>query len=90
MKRIEELKQNGINQQDFERIKKKLYGDYVIEYNDVANIGRMFAADYVKGINSFDYIDKFNEVDERYAQEILNEVFKEENMALSVVKGKSK
>ena len=90
MKGIEELKQNGINQQDFERIKKKLYGDYVIEYNDVANIGRMFAADYVKGINSFDYIDKFNEVDERYAQEILNEVFKEENMALSVVKGKSK
>lgn len=48
MKGIEELKQNGINQQDFERIKKKLYGDYVIEYNDVANIGRMFAADYVK------------------------------------------
>ena len=90
MKGIEELKQNGINQQDFERIKKKLYGDYVIEYNDVANIGRMFAADYVKGINSFDYIDKFNEVDERYAQKILNEVFKEENMALSVVKGKSK
>lgn len=90
VKGIEELKQNGINQQDFERIKKKLYGDYVIEYNDVANIGRMFAADYVKGINSFDYIDKFNEVDERYAQEILNEVFKEENMALSVVKGKSK
>ena len=90
VKGIEELKQNGINQQDFERIKKKLYGDYVIEYNDVANIGRMFAADYVKGINSFDYIDKFNEVDERYAQKILNEVFKEENMALSVVKGKSK
>ena len=50
----------------------------------------MFAADYVKGINSFDYIDKFNEVDEKYAQEILNEVFKEENMALSVVKGKNK
>ena len=47
-------------------------------------------ADYVKGINSFDYIDKFNEVDEKYAQEILNEVFKEENMALSVVKGKNK
>lgn len=90
VKEIEELKQNGINQQDFERIKKKLYGDYVVEYNDVANIGRMFAADYVKGINSFDYIDKFNEVDEKYAQEILNEIFKEENMALSVVKGKNK
>ena len=82
------MRNNRVNSR--ERIKKKLYGDYVIEYNDVANIGRMFAADYVKGINSFDYIDKFNEVDERYAQEILNEVFKEENMALSVVKGKSK
>ena len=90
VKEIEELKQNGINQQDFERIKKKLYGDYVVEYNDVANIGRMFAADYVKGINSFEYIDKFNEVDEKYAQEILNKVFKGENMALSVVKGKNK
>ena len=37
-------------------------------------------------LSSSEYIDKFNEVDEKYAQEILNEVFKEENMVLSIVK----
>ena len=80
------MRVNDINLQDFERIKKKIYGDYATEYNNVADIGRMFVADYVKGINSFEYMDKFNEVDVNYIKQILNELFVEENMVMSVIK----
>ena len=49
--KIQEMKNNDINVREFERIKKKIYGDYAVEYNNVADIGRMFTSDYIKGIN---------------------------------------
>ena len=46
----------------------------------------MFLADYFKGINSFDYIDDYKTVTKQYVEEILKDIFKEENMVLSIVK----
>ena len=85
---IKNMKQNGIEESHFKRIKKKVYGDYIIEYNSVADIARMFMADYFKGINSFDYIEKYDEITLEYVNEVLNNLFKEENMVMSVVKSK--
>ena len=84
LNQIEKLKQN-MDEKYFERIKKKVYGSYVIEYNNVADISRMFLSDYFKGINSLDYIEKFNTVTAEYARGILNELFDEKNSVLSVV-----
>lgn len=85
---IEKMKSKEIDSKYFERIKKKIYGDYVCEYNSVSDIARMFISDYVKGINSFEYLEKFDEVDEKYVKQVLNDVFKEEMMVMSVVKNK--
>jgi predicted Zn-dependent peptidase len=46
----------------------------------------MFLADNMKGINSFDYIDDYKTVTKQYVEEILKDIFKEENMVLSIVK----
>ena len=86
---INRLKKGGISKSDFNRMKKKVYGDYVIEYNSVADIARMFMADYFKGINSFDYIEKYDEITLEYTNEILNKIFNNENMVMSVVKNKN-
>ncbi len=85
---IEENKEKGLNEEEFNRIKKKIYGDYVTEYNEVSNIARMFLADYMKGINSFDYLEEYSTVTLAYANQILKEVFREDNIAVSIVKGK--
>lgn len=87
--KIQEMKNNDINVQEFNRIKKKIYGDYAVEYNNVADIGRMFTSDYIKGINSFEYMDKFEEIDAEYAKQILKEIFTEDKMIMSVIKGKN-
>lgn len=84
LKEMNNLKQN-MDSQYFERIKKKVYGDYVVEYNSVADIARMFLSDYFKGVNSFDYIEQYNEVSIEYTKEILNEIFDEKNCIMSVV-----
>ena len=84
---IDAYKKEGIPAEDFNRIKKKIYGEYVMEYNNIANISRMFLADYIKGINSFDYLEYFEQVTINYTEQILKDVFKEENMATAVIKG---
>ena len=83
---IEKLKQRGINQEDFERIKKKVYGEYIMEYNQIADISRMFLADNFKGINSFDYLEEYKQVTKQYTEKILKDVFQEKNMAYAVIK----
>ena len=83
---INNLKQNGINEEDFNRSKKMIYGIYVKEYNNIEDISKMFVADYFKGINSFEYIENYLQVTKEYAQKILQDVFKEEQTVLSVVK----
>ena len=80
------FKEKGLNEEHFERIKRKIYGDYVVEYNSVGNIARMFLADSFKGINSFDYIEKYGTVTKEFVEQVLKEVFDEEKMVLSVVK----
>lgn len=84
--RVKELKENGIDENDFERNKKMIYGGYVKEYNDVIDIARMFLADYFKGINSFGYIEEINSINVEYLNQVLKDVFKENKMVLSIVK----
>ena len=88
--KLEKLKQNGLDEKIFTRVKKKIYGNYVTEFNDVTDIARMFMGDYFKGINSFDYIEMHKLVDKEYTQEILNKVFEHNKMILSIVKGNNK
>ena len=82
---IEKYKQNGLDAEHFERIKRKIYGDYVGDYNSVSNIARMFLVDNFKGINSFDYIEKFNNVTKEYAEQVLKDIFNLDMMGISIV-----
>ena len=87
-KEIEKFKKEGLEEEQFERIKKKIYGDYVTEYNDISGVARMLMADYFKGINSFEYIENHKQVTKEYAEKILREIFDENKMVISIVKGK--
>ena len=77
---------NGINKEDFERIKKMIYGEYIKEYNDVSDIARMFLTDFMKGINSFDYIEEITTLDLEYVKQVLKNNFIKHKMVYSVIK----
>ena len=85
---IENLKKNGIDDEVFERIKKKLYGEYVKSYNDANGIATSFLQNYFRGINPLDYFEEFKGLDKQYIMKVLNEVFKKEKQVVSIVKGK--
>ena len=83
---VKEMKQQPLDSDAFNRIKKRLYGDYVKEYNDTADIARMFLADYFKEINSFDYLEEITTINEQYVEQILKDVFDDKKMIISVIK----
>ncbi len=82
---IRNMKSKDLDIEHFQRIKNMIYGNYVKEYDDVAEICRMFVADYMKGINSFEYIENYKQVTPEYAKQVLDEVFNEEKMVISIV-----
>lgn len=92
---IEEIKNEmefflnrGLVEEDFERIKKTIYGEYVKNYNDVSTIGNSIISNYFKGINIFEFFEEFDSITKEYTEEILKEVFDENKKVISIVKGK--
>ena len=84
--KVAEMKNAPIDSQEFNRIKKRIYGGYVKEYNDTADIARMFLADFFKEINSFDYLEEMTTINEQYVEQVLKEVFDDKKMIISVIK----
>lgn len=85
---LNSMKEKGLEEEHFNRIKKKIYGGYVVEYNDPGSIARMILADGFKGINSFEYLESYNLITLDYAKQVLNDIFREDNMVFSIVNGK--
>lgn len=84
--RIEDIKKNGISKDDFERAKKRVYGELVKDYNDVSTIASGIVADYFRGIGEFEYFDIIGEINEEYLMNILNEIFVENCKVVSIIK----
>ena len=85
-KEINYFIENGFNETEFNRIKKKMYGEYVKEYNDVSYIGNNFLSNYFKGINPFEFLEECAVLDKSYVEQVLKEVFNKDKKVLSIVK----
>ena len=83
---VSKMKESSIDIPEFNRIKKRIYGEYVKEYNDTADIARMFLADFFKEINSFDYLEEIPTINEQYLEQILKNVYDDKKMIISVIK----
>ncbi len=83
---IQFLKDNGLDNESFERAKKKVYGDMVKDYNDVSNIATGIVTDYFREINSFDYFEEFNSLNKEYVEKVLQDLFIEDKKVISVIK----
>ncbi len=83
---LERFKITGFSDEDFLRSKRKLYGEYVKNFNSVSNIANDFLSNYLKGINSFDYFEEFKNITKKDVQDILKNVCQEEKRVISIVK----
>ena len=85
-KRINDVIENGISDEDFEITKRKIYGEFVKDYNNVSTIGNMFVANYFRNCNPFDYFEEFESVHKEYVENVLKDLFSEEKEVISIIK----
>lgn len=85
---VNKLIKEGISEKTFNRTKNKIYGRLVTSYNSSAQIARIFMRDYLNNIMTFDYIEKWKEINLNEVNEMLKNKFKDEKMVLSVIKPK--
>lgn len=87
---IDFFKARGIADEDLERTKKKLYGEYVKDYNNPDAIASSVLADYFNGINSFSYFEEFDCIRKEDVMDVLNMVFREDKKVVSIIKSDEK
>lgn len=88
IKAFEEAKEVGISEEDFERCKRKIYGEYVRVFDDPDAVASAIVADYFKGTDTFEYFDVFDKINLDDINKILKEIFNKDLMVISVIKTK--
>lgn len=82
---IETLREKGLCKEDFERIKKVIWGNYIRSYNDIENYAHTFLTMQFMGINYFDYYEIYKAVTFTDIEKRFYAHFQPEASALSVV-----
>ncbi len=85
MAKIDAVRCEGIDEEEFERVKKSFFGSYLRGFNNVETIGNLVTRYILGGVNIFSFEEVFAHIDLDYVYEVFKEIFTEENMAMSVV-----
>ena len=83
---IERVRSEGLNKDDFNRIKKVLWGDYIRSLGDVEEYAVTFLQQSFIGIDYFNYYDVYKTVTFEDVKKRFDTHLKKERSALSVVK----
>ncbi len=85
LKRIEEVKSKGFDEDEINRVKKVLIGANLRGYNDVERIGNNFIRFFMSGINPFEYERIAESVSKAELEKRLREHFNEGSVVLSII-----
>ena len=83
---VETLKNEEITKEDFERSKKRIFGEFVTSFDDVEEIGRMLLSDKMHHINTLESADKIQNITYEYVKNIQRQMFDNDESIISIVK----
>lgn len=85
---IARLKKDGIDKEQFETVRRALYGKEIMSYNDIDSVANSFIACDFNEWDIFEAMDIYRNVTAEDIQNRLNSMMSEDKSALSVVKNK--
>lgn len=83
---VARLKQEGIEDEQFEAVRRLLYGSEIMEYNDIDTIANSIISCCFNGCSVFDAMDIYQTVTKQDIEKRLANMMEEQYSALSVVK----
>lgn len=85
IKYIDELKQNGLDEEDFIRSKKAIWGKYIRSYNNIEDFAHQFLSDSFVDIDYFKFYDIYKTVIFEDVKKRFLEHFDKNYSAISIV-----
>ena len=82
---IKELKNDGLAESDFDRIKKVIWGDYIRSFNDIEGYSNTFITMSLLDINYFDYYDEYQKITFSDISERFSKLFDEDLCVMSEI-----
>lgn len=82
---IERLKNEGISEEEFETVRRKMYGREIMGFNDIDDLANGFVSAHFLGNSIFDSIDILRDVKKEDVEQVLKTSFDKSLFALSVV-----
>ncbi|MDF2546903.1 MAG: insulinase family protein [Anaerosolibacter sp.] len=82
------MKEKGLSQDDFDRIRKKQMGQHLGYYNSIEFIANTFVPYYFKGISLLDYIEILKEISFETVSERFRKHFDSDKCVISVIRPK--
>ncbi|MGI6669610.1 MAG: EF-P 5-aminopentanol modification-associated protein YfmH [Acetivibrionales bacterium] len=80
------MRKTGLDADAYERLLKSAIGRHMRKFNSVERISHLFISVHFKGVNVFDYLEVYDKITLKYVNEIFEEHFKPDNLAMSVVR----
>lgn len=84
-KEIEKMKNQGVEKEIFERIKKKHYGGFIMNFNDIDSLSNSLIGSYFNGDGLFDQLNVLESITLEDINNRLN-AFNIENSSMSIIK----
>lgn len=85
-KEVLRIREEGIDLEGFERIKKKMIGRLISSANSVQYLSSAYVNYFMKDLDLFEYIRAISETTHEHGLKYLKETFHDDHLALSVVK----
>lgn len=82
---LDGVRDKGISQEDFERIRRSVWGRYIKQFNNINSLAHGFLSNIFNGIGLFDFTDAIQKVTLQEVNRRLTQQFDSEQSVLSVV-----
>jgi len=83
--KIIHFKNDGLNQEDFTRIRNSSAGKFLKKFNSVEFLGKMSSSAYFQGVDIFDYFDAYGKITFEDILPVFNDIYIESRMSISIV-----
>ena len=87
-KELERVIKDGVNEEDFNRIKKKHYGNFIMSFNDIDSISNSLIGSYFNNEGLFEQLSVLESITVDDVNARLRNAFNIENSSMSVIKQK--
>ena len=82
---LDSVREDGISREDFERIKRAMWGRYVKQFNNINSVAHSFLSNIFNHIGIFDFTEIMEKITLEEINQRLAEQFISEKSVLSVI-----